>query len=59
MRYANELAKILRFNTSFLLKFCNINNKVSVRPQKCEGGVRVDECPSRALSPLYIGVCGL
>ena len=45
MRFANKLAKNLRFNTSFSLKFCKKNNKVSVRPQKCEGDVRVDECP--------------
>ena len=28
---------------------------MSDRYKKCEGDVRVDECPSRAFSPLYIG----
>ena len=39
MRFANKLAKNLRFNTSFLLKFCHKNNKVSDRHEKCEGDV--------------------
>ena len=31
-------------------------NGVRVQKQKCEGDVSENECPSRALSPLYIGL---
>ena len=33
------------------------SSKVSDEFQKCEGDVRENEYPSRAFSPLYIGLC--
>ena len=38
--------------SSFIYKL----SKVSGELQKCEGDVRENECPSRASSPLYIGL---
>lgn len=48
-------AKIVRFNTLNSLNLV-IRQKVGVSHQEREGDGRVNEYPSRALTPLYIGL---